>query len=172
MGLLIGGQYSTMGSATMTYSPATWVSWNTVYTAGSTVTNAQVWEQWNTPISGTVFTGNQMTEAQIEEYRAAAKKIDTAKQRAEEFLLENLSPEQRESYRKDKLFIVETPKKNRYVLHASQSPRKIEGDKPVVSYCIHTLGVPREDELLGFKLLLEGNEDEFLKTANATALAA
>ena len=42
----------------------------------------------------------------------------------------------------------------------------------MVSYCIHTYGVPREDELLGFKLLLEANEEEFLKTANATRLAA
>jgi len=71
------------------------------------------------------------------------------------------------------MFIVETPKKNRYALARSALPRKLnDKDKPVVSYCIHTCGVPKEDELLGFKLMLEANEDEFLKTANATALAA
>lgn len=160
------------------YSPAqTWVSWNTVYYTTNATT---VWQSWNdgyqtygpgqTPTAQTPV--YECTPEQAEAARAAVKRIEDARTRAKELLVEHLDPEQRESYEKHGLFIVETPRKNRYRLSSNHAPRKLSGDKDAVSYCIHTYGVPREDELLGFKLLLEANEEEFLRTANATALAA
>ena len=170
----------------MAYTPAaTWVAWNQTYTTANTINiQGQVWGQWNqiyyqgTNVVSGAYTANQPPPTEEEIRIATARAEDARKQaaaaqvRAEALLLEHLDPHQRESYRKDKLFIVETRKKNRYQLSHARQPRKLDGTKEVVSYCIHTYGVPREDELLGFKLLLEANEDEFLKTANATRLAA
>ena len=131
IGSLLGGTTTANegGMITMAgYSPAgtTWQSWNQVYVTGSTVTNVQTWEGWNQIYyqQTNVVTGNvAFTEPSPEEiaYReAGAKKMEEdlvrATRRAEEFLLENLDARQRESYAKHKLFIVETPKKNRYKL--------------------------------------------------------
>lgn len=158
------------------YSPAsTWVTWNTVYYTTACNTNT-VWGAWNQGYTPTANTAYQQpadpTPEQLEAQRAAVKRVEDAATRAKELLVEHLDPVQRESYEKHGLFIVETPRKNRYRLSKNHAPRKLSGDKDAVSYCIHTYGVPREDELLGFKLLLEANEEEFLRTANATALAA
>jgi hypothetical protein len=177
-GQLIAQQYYYLGGMTqMAYSPAAqanWVNWNTqwVQTIGNVTT---VWQSWNaitSPTAQEFFQQPAPSEAQIEEYRTQAARIEQAKLRAEEFLLENLSPAQRETYTKHKMFIVETPRKRRYALYHAEPVHRLEGEKRVERYCIHTYGVPKEDELLGFKLLLEANEDEFLKTANATRLAA
>lgn len=177
----VGWDQITGSTATAGYSPAqTWVAWNNYYLVTGTTT-VQVWGNWNqayyqqTFMQGNATTFQQSIDLDPQVQIAAEeaqKKREAAQRRAEEFLLENLNPAQRESYRERKIFIVETPRKNRYVLSERSSVRKLDGEREVVSYCIHTLGVPREDELLGFKLLLEANEDEFLKTANATRLAA
>jgi hypothetical protein len=93
--------------------------------------------------------------------------------RAEALLLEHLTPEQRESWTASGSFLVETNARV-YELHRDTNTRRlasVQDRRPLFSYCIHTPGVPRADELLGFKLLLEANEGEFLRTANATALA-
>ena len=144
-----------------------WTHWNNAYyTTGNATTNVQTWGNWNQIYyQQTAVTFNQLNYAlqppdpQVQIAEEAEKKRRVAAQRrAEEFLLENLSPAQRESYRTHGLFIVETPKKVRYKLHKAHTPRRLEGEKEVTSYCIHTYGVPREDELLGFKLLLEANE--------------
>jgi hypothetical protein len=185
LGGWVGGgcKHTRQGATAMAYAPAqTWVAWNAMYVTGTT-TNVQCWDSWNQLYSQqTAMATNQVmatpqpSQAQLDEWKVLAEKsrkaAEEARVRAETLLVEHLDPHQRESYQKDKLFIVETPKKNRYKLSMNHAPRKLEGTKEVVSYCIHTYGVPREDELLGFKLLLEANEDQFLKTANATRLAA
>jgi hypothetical protein len=114
----------------------------------------------------------QPTPQEMAEWQRREKKAQEAKERAEALLLEHLSPVQRETYQRTQMFVVETPKRTRYRLGLHGQPVKLDGERPTHSFCIHTYGVPREDELLGFKLLLEANEDEFLKTANATRLAA
>ena len=169
---LAGQTLMGQGAATMAgYYPAqttVWANWNTQYYNTATVaTTAQVWGAWNQQ-----FTVPELTPAQLEVQNQVHQRHGESKARARTLLIEHLDPVQRESYEKHGLFIVETPKKNRYRLGQHVGPRKLSGDKDTVSYCIHTQGIPREDELLGFKLLLEANEEEFLKTANATALAA
>ena len=158
----------------MAYYPAgnAWTSWNEQWLQ-TAATSQTVWTNWNianyTPAATMPV---EHTAPDFAAIKAQNEKLEAARKRAKEFLVEHLDADQRESYQRSEMFIVETPKKNRYALHYRHNPKKLNGDKPVTSYCIHTYGVPREDELLGFKLLLEANEDEFLKTANATALAA
>lgn len=173
------------GTAMAGYYPAqtVWQNWNTHYYIGTTtqVTTQTVWVNWNTqyqtaqpqhqyqanqPVTEEVARAMQEHARLLEESRAKAKT------KAEALLVEHLTPAQKDSFEKHGMFIVEGSKNNRYRLSRTGAPRKIAGDKDAVSYCIHTSGLPREDELLGFKLLLEANEDEFLRTANATQLAA
>lgn len=173
---LTGGLAGSVTTGAVGNYGQTWVTWNQIYFSATTVTVNQTWAGWNDQLAQCeriFFEQPNLNDAQIQTAATeACKKQEAAKKRAEEFLLENLSPAQRESYRQHGLFIVETQKKTRYKLNKHAAPRRLEGDKEIISYCIHTHGVPKEDELLGFKLLLEANEDEFLKTANATRLAA
>lgn len=167
------------------YSPATtWQSWNQVYVTNVVTWYEPTWNAWNcvhyqqTNVATSNFTvptqehGLNIAAEEITRLKECADKRKAASVRAEALLLEHLDPHQRESYHKDKLFIVETPRKKRYKLSHSRPVCQLDGEREVVSYCIHTFGVPREDELLGFKLLLEANELEFLKTANPTRIAA
>ncbi len=172
--------FTSAGTTQMPYAPAqTWASWNNLYATQTVVNNQWVWGNWNAQYTPTVQTfvmpappSAEDTAELIRQSEENCRKREEGRKRAEEFLLENLSPHQRETYEKHKMFIVEAPSKRRYALHKERQPHQLDGEREVVRYCIHTLGVPREDELLGFKLLLEANEEEFLKTANATRLAA
>lgn len=163
------------------YYPATqtvWMSWNSWYTTANTATTVnyypqgETWQAWNQQVYYSQGNIPEPSKKQQEEMAAALKRAEDARVKAKELLLEHLSPVQRESFEKTGLFIVETAKKNRYRL--GHVPVKLREDgKVVTSYCIHMGGnVPKDDELLGFKLMLEANEEEFLKTANATAVAA
>lgn len=185
---VLGSAMGLLGSTSCTTNGETWNAWNNAFTIGSTATitgitfqqTQQTWVSWNDQIYQQTAIGIQQWNPITPEQQAAMvkqceerqKEIDAAKAKAETLLLEHLNPEQRASYVNHGLFIVETPKKNRYKLDRHRPPYKVENDKHTVSYCIHTHGVPKEDELLGFKLLLEANEEEFLRTANATRLAA
>ena len=98
---------------------------------------------------------------------------DRAIARAREILERFLSPDQLETWKERKHFDVRGHhSKHWYRLFESGAPRRLNAarDDFLYSYCIHTHGIPRCDELLGFKLLLEMNEPHFLETANATRL--
>lgn len=179
LGGLIGGVQGYGGFTQQTvYTQATnnvyyQEQWNTQYQGTATINYAtSVWYAWNEGYQPHRQPQAEATAAQVMAAQKAVVDAAEAAKKAEELLLEHLSPVQRESYLTHGLFIVET-KKNRYQLHKASNTRKLNKDgKATHSYCIHTHGVPRQDELLGFKLLLEANEEEFLKTANATAIAA
>lgn len=105
-----------------------------------------------------------------EQYR---REEEQTRNKALALLFSCLSREQREMYQLSERFIVETNGR-RYELwkDPARNVRRLgEDGRPILSFCIHTYGLPREDELLGFKLLLESNEQEFLRTANATPIS-
>lgn len=175
LGAIVNGLIGGTGQGTNVmagYYPATtvWQNWNQQFYVGTTTqaTTQTVWMSWNT-----VYQTAQPVPAEvIQTMQEHARLLEESRAKAKELLIEHLTPAQKDSYEKHGMFIVEGSKKNHYRLSRTGAPRKIAGDKDAVSYCIHTSGLPREDELLGFKLLLEANEDEFLRTANATQLAA
>lgn len=155
---LVGTAYAT--------TTVTWVAWNQQYYVGPQ--HAQEQMAWQQQLAQQWF----QQQAVAPPYPEPANANVEAQAKAKELLVQHLSPVQREMYEKTGMFIVETAKKNHYRLHATRPPEKLVGEKVTHRYCIHTYGVPREDELFGFKLLLEANEEEFLRTANATAVAA
>jgi hypothetical protein len=142
-----------------------------VYTAVQT--NAQIWGQWN-QLQQESMDREALLRARRELERAQAEQMqreDKARERAAELLLMCLSPAQRLTWDRHKMFVVRCRSGNRYKLAYSSPPMQIdEADLINFTYCIHTGGVPREDELLGFKLMLEANENLFLQIANATPM--
>jgi hypothetical protein len=115
---------------------------------------------------------------QVSQSGESPQKSDAAQaqEKARALLLRFLSPAQRGDYEARNYFDVEAPSGIYYRLYKERvnygNVCRLSEDRSrqTHAYCIHIYGVPREDELLGFKLMLEANERFFLQTANATPL--
>lgn len=123
----------------------------------------------------------------LEQYRAEFVRStpEEAKQRAKALLLENLTPEQRETFHKNGWFVVEGGRsQQRYRIRALDSlvanvdvltlKRIDELEKTLYRLCGHLTydaKTPLYDHLLAQKLMLEDkvSEDEFLRWANRHA---
>lgn len=153
------------------------------FTYGSIVeaSSETVWRCWNQAVV-TVVQDEADRRAAAESVRLRAAQLDEqlkqqqeAAKKAEELLLMMITPQQAECYKKNGYF--DTPINDRiYRLHKDRKVQRIDPrtGRPAVSYCIHvgpnaTSIVPRPDELLAFKLMLEAEEPRFLHVANATA---
>lgn len=158
-------------------------------TSSTTLYSYDSWTQWvqeGTVTYGSSYTPTPLTEEQIEANRVAAearkveaairvKQVEEAKVRARKLLLDLLEEEQKEELLRDGWFHVETRDgTRRYRLSPNSSPRRVHGeDGAQWSYCIHPdYGYPQDDIVLAQKLLLESDEEMFLKIANATRLTA
>jgi hypothetical protein len=104
------------------------------------------------------------TPEAVDAARLAASRAERARARARELLLLMLSPAQRLQWNANNSFDVALDNSRVYRLPRDGYVSRIIPRGP--RYCIHTVGIPREDELLGFKLLLEANEPLFLQIAN------
>lgn len=108
--------------------------------------------------------------------RQLEKHPEEARERAIGLLLENLSPEQRETFQKNKWFIVEGGKSGlKYRIHANDNVAAnidvLDGDKIARRLCGHceVAKVPLGDHLLAQKIMLENAEEDFLRIANRHA---
>jgi hypothetical protein len=178
----LGAAQAALGQLQQTQVPQYYIS-NAYYpgmvTAANTATNVVYYSYGliNTVTGNTDFQYYQAAEEQLVAQREIQRREFEAEQvtqaqaarTAAELLLAFLDSEQRGTWEANQFFIVEGSNGNRYKLSLNRQPARLgDDDGADITYCIHTYGVPREDELLGFKLLLEANEDLFLSTANAT----
>lgn len=185
-----GNCYVTLGSATnVTY---TWPSFSNYDTATVNWDFQQLYNiEYNrlyTNFMNAYGTGNIVTNwyqnyvvSETEEQRAArivreqqqmeAKKA--AMGRAEELLLACLTDEQRESYLKDG-YIDTNVKDKTYRIEKGFAGNVYLVEKQVkkARFCIHPTDfrLPQQDAMLAQLLLLNTDEDQFLKTANRTIL--
>lgn len=104
------------------------------------------------------------------------KEYEEAGAKAKELLLEHLTPTQKETFNKNKWFVVEGGKsKQQYRIRAEYHTINIEvmdGKKVSHKLCAHvhgSAGVPLHDHILAQKIMLESAEDDFLKIANRHA---
>lgn len=119
---------------------------------------------------------------QAYEREAAQRKIftDTAKARARRLLFSMLTPDQQKELDEKNHFHLTVYSKDGTmkvyrIEHGYAGNVKLLGPdgQPVKRYCIHADSrLPYEDQMLAQKLLLETNEEHFLKTANMTQLRA
>jgi hypothetical protein len=105
--------------------------------------------------------------------RVAAHRAALAKSR--ELLLANLTPAQRETFETHQWFVVTGGKtKQQYRIRTANYQGNIdvfEGERIVAKLCCHLGDVPLHDHHLAQKLLLQFDEDDFLRTANRTRVA-
>ena len=170
-----------------------WVTWSAT-TNTTAVTATQVWESWTFPQNTTGGAGINisypppapLTAEQEDEQRRRAEEArrkqeernreqEAARARARELLLGVLDRKQQRELERDGHFHVETADgRRRYRLRPGRPPIRVHGeDGRRYSYCIHPSGHwPPDDVVVAHKLLLESDEAEFLRIANATAVRA
>jgi hypothetical protein len=138
----------------------------------------QIWNYWNAPKPDIITSRkSKNSEEQIrKEAEERKRKQKEIQERAEALLLENLTLEQQEMYKKLKKFRVvsETGKRYEIECNGRQYHNIFELNKEgkrVIEHCIYaTRQIPRSDNYLAQKLLLEGDEKRFRRVANQTRL--
>lgn len=111
--------------------------------------------------------GNEQQNAKLEEERKAAEA------KARELLLRHLTPEQAAAMKKNNWFVVEGGKsKKKYRIHtrggyAGNIEEICEKGQRVATLCCHSIPeIPVDDQYLTQKLMLELDEEAFLRVAN------
>lgn len=101
---------------------------------------------------------------------------EEARTRAMELLVSHLTPAQREAFQKNKWFVVEGSRsKRRYRIHANDNVAAnievLDGERTTLRLCGHCdiAAVPLGDHILAQKIMLEVDEDAFLRIANRHA---
>ena len=182
--------WQSLTSDTTSASDSTWTYW-TGDTIG-TATSGNVWYQWNTGTSAGITTTARVTaspsqqtpeqieanrlraERQQQEYDRKRQEAAAADERAEQLLRAFLSPEQRKHLDEMSAFLVQSESERVYRIKRGRS-RNIEeldeNGKIVARLCAHPSElVPDPDTMLAQKIMLESNEDEFLRIANRTVV--
>jgi hypothetical protein len=150
------------------------------YTVGTAtnMSNQFIYAYYST-IYGTTVGSNQETKAQrakreLEERRWQRKEVARRK-RAKAALFLMLTKTQREQLKREQSFELQVNARLYRIRPGSRVERLDPVTKKAESYfCIHPeLGhdLPQEDVAIGQKLLLEANEQEFLRIANETKAA-
>lgn len=177
--------------STATTADYTWAAWNSTTTATST--GDAVWYYWNldtgearqyqprqqTP-EELAETARVAREYQAELQRQAAEQnriAEEAELRAAALLKENLAPAQREEYDREKFFtVISKDGRRRYRVNKGWSHNVEEIDesgKKIATLCAHPVeAVPAHDNMLAQKLMLEHDEERFLRIANRKRLTA
>ncbi len=93
--------------------------------------------------------------------------------RAESLLLSALNPIQAKDFRTTREFTViskDGKRTYRITYGIAGNVILIEKGKPVARYCIYPIGIPIEDVMLAQKLMLETDEESFIRIANRTPI--
>ena len=157
-----------------------WVNTNTV--TSTAVTN--IWDCWAQTIVNQQLTREQRLEFERQQLESRARyereakervqKEKEANERAETLLLECLSVDQVAEYRRNKFFIVQggkSGKKYRIRQGRSNNIDLLDGERITHRLCCHPGAfLPAPDNMLAQKVLLELQEEEFVRTANIHAV--
>jgi hypothetical protein len=139
------------------------------------------WPVWHEDISipSIIQERTEAENARIEELRRVEleryEQRKLASDRAKQVLLEHLTPLQREMVEKNGWFVIEGGKSGkRYVIRTNTIAGNIDemdGNKVVAKYCCHLPHqYPHSDHHLTQKLMLEWDEEAFLRKANRSAV--
>ena len=145
----------------------------------STVSTSTIWPGWCDGIASTMeerqlFIGRineriDQLPAVDRQPHISQKKV-AARKKAEALLKANLNKAQRKQFKKDKYFTVYGGKtKRRYHIREGTISNITECDENGIlkrRLCAHPLDVPVHDTMLAQKLMLEHDEETFLRVAN------
>lgn len=178
-------QQTTTSANTAGTSNAAWVQWvSPVVGTGSQLT-ATVWAGWvqatsaYNPLAQGAYT--PPTQEQIAEQErinalaveAAAKREETqkqAKERALKLLMDNLTEQQIKNFEENRCIDIEGKSGDRYKISVGRTRNiQVFGKDGQTKYhlCAHPdLNVPDEDTVLAQKLMIQTDEEAFLRIAN------
>jgi len=173
---------ATTSSATTTGGDVWYTRVGTVdcTTTSATVTYTGAWDQWATgtfEVRERIQAEREASAARQAEYQRKqdewAEQRRKARETAKALLTMLLDAQQKEQLEKKRYFDVISKKGRKYRIREgiAGNVRLVKADgKEALQLCIHPNGVPEEDAMLAQKLMLETDEDAFLKTANLTRL--
>ena len=154
-----------------------WIGGQFGITTSSVTSN--IWYVWTQQSSGSANYGTQVSQQAYQESSEQVKKRtedrEAARKRAAELLLAHLDKDQQESLKRERKFIVHSRDRQRvYVVHHGRAGNVQLLNKagvPIAKYCIHpVMECPDEDTMLAQKLMIETDEESFLRIANKTVL--
>lgn len=164
-------------STTATCTSGTWISWVTTTSTWSgttgSVQNQSVKPYRQSPQEAAA--ARRREEEYRERQKDEAERYQKAKDRAEGLLYEHLSDEQRAAMKRDKFFVVVGGKTGRrYKINAqgglSGNVHEVDAagvlQRRLCAHIEHAANAPIYDHLLAQKLMLEYQEESFLKVAN------
>lgn len=175
------GSVLTYSIPTTCTSSKIWAEWNTEYTlttSSVTLSSSVIWKTWNglwTRQRVWNEPSPEILRAQYAEEKAARA---AASVKARSLLLDNLDEVQRKQFDLGQTFEVHSKDgKRRYQVRYGVAGNIFlldERGKPTKRFCIHPSDsrIPTEDVMLVQKLMIEGAEDEFVRVANKTDVAA
>lgn len=189
-----GGSYS-ITTTSSNYDTATaWYDWNQIYTSSCSPTSVTITDYIPTDYVWVDWAGQQHLTAeqaaaqaaeqelrrqeQEKEYAKRLQKLLKAQATARHLLESLLRPDQAATLKDRNYFDLEITSRDgsrkRYRIHKGRSGNvELLGPDgvPIRKYCVHPhLYVPDEDTMVAQKLMLETDEERFLKTANMTEL--
>jgi len=170
---------------TSTTGETTWSNWNDYSTTSATAnTTWVIWANGSQSVddyqpvqpSAEAIAQIKEREAQrVKEQAEREKQRVEAQKKAEKLLVENLNEEQQKAYQERKVIPIRSHSGKNYEIHKGRqgNVRRIHEGEAVESYCIHPSEyVPDEDTMLTQLLWLRWCEEDFLRVANATRIAA
>lgn len=166
----------------------TWEAWNTIntLTTGTPSTleigysNANIWVRWAGQVGQVTPQVAAAAVASREQYRQelieAEAERAAAQERAQRLLRESLSPKQLEEYSMHGHFFIDVLSKSgqrrRYKINKGRARNVQEVDQSgrvIKHFCAHpSMMCPDEDTMLAQKLMLEAEEEAFLRIANVS----
>lgn len=180
----MAGDWTGSTAGTCSISGLVWYVWNTATNAAST---SIAWPTWcETMMSSTSTSGvidgtpyresAKEREAREKRQRKEAEEHKVAEEKATQLLREHLDEEQRKEHAERKRFFVVSQSGERYEVDCQKRQHNVyrvdAAGKRLIEYCIYQKGeLPLPDNALAQKLLLEHNEREFVRIANARQLA-
>lgn len=168
---------------TSSSSVTTWTAWNNAYYTTITCdsdndsrVNTAVWTAWNNDVDLRHASEERVREAvrlSREQYSRVEAERQSARDRAERLLRENLSAKQKEELQAKGYFTLELLSKGQRKLYRiergrSRNVRQVDDSGRVLkTLCAHPVAqVPDADTMLAQKFMLESAEEEFLRIAN------
>lgn len=160
-----------------------WLLWSdtTNCTATTLVSSNDLWGIWHADYqeskeqkAARLVADQQRVEAARLRQIEARARTEEARTKAEILLLGNLTAEQRAEYEEHKHFHVRARSGKRYRIQCGRAHNVFTVRKDglaVIEHCAHVgAAVPNEDNILAQKLLIEHDEEAFLRTANSRNL--
>jgi len=184
-----GGNFPPYINVTSSAGVYVWPSWQNSTSASSsngvilhTSQGIYYYPVWHDQITAPAILHNvsppidpEVVRQRRQEEQQRQQRLRTAQDRANELLLAHLTPEQRETVKRHGWFVVKGGKsKNRYRISTRGVAGNVElltdADRAVFRYCCHLEhGFPSADHHLAQKLMLEHDENDFLRLANRSA---